>query len=222
MRAWAEALLDLIYPGIEVPAHLARLESPFCARCGEPFDASVTAEFICSNCRDRQWHISEARAAYRADGFVREVIHEFKYNGQFHHLGLLTDWMKEGFQQHYAHRQEKFEAMVPVPLHALRWRYRGFNQAYELGRKLSRKINLPLMDCLKRVKNTETQTHLSREERLRNLAGAFEVKRGFDVQGKRLLVLDDVFTTGASVDSCASVLLRAGAAEVCALTVARG
>lgn len=220
MNVWTEAILDLFYPADEIPEKLPRLEAPFCERCCEPYDGAITSDFVCPNCQGRDWHLEKGRAAFRSEGFVRETIHEFKYNGQFHHLPLLTDWLEEGFVRHYT--GENFTALVPVPLHPSRRRSRGFNQAMELAQMLGKRVGLPVKDCLERIKPTETQTHLTRAQRLKNLSMAFALKRGFDVTGEALLVLDDVFTTGTTVDSCAKVILHAKAARVCALTVARG
>lgn len=220
MRRWWDALVDLVFPEEEMGEGLPRVEAPFCQRCGEPFAASVEVVIRCSNCAGRRWHLEQARAAYRAEGWVRECIHGFKYRGQFYQLRRLGGWLVEGFDRFYA--GGGWDALVPVPLHRRRRAERGFNQALELARWLGRARGLPVKDVLVREKRTEAQAQLRRSERLRNMAGAFGVKRGFDGGGGRLLVVDDVFTTGATVDACAGVLVRAGAAQVAALTVARG
>jgi len=220
MNAWTEAILDLFFPPDEIPEELPRLEAPYCEKCCEPYEGAIPSSFVCPNCQGRDWRLEKSRAAFRFEGFVREAIHDFKYNGEFHHLPLLAEWLEEGFSRHYA--GETFTALVPVPLHFTRRKARGFNQALELAQMLGKRVGLPVTSCLERIKPTETQTNLTRAQRLKNLTGAFAMKRGFDVTGEALLVLDDVFTTGTTVDSCAKVLHRAKAARVCALTVARG
>jgi ComF family protein len=225
MAPWGTAALDLLFPPQEVPQPLPVLEKPFCDVCGESFSGEVRENFVCSNCLGRRWFLRRARAAYRAEDFVREAIHGFKYNGHFYQRGLLADWLEEGYRRFY--EQQPPDALVPVPLYGLRRRERGFNQARELALELGRRTGLPVWDCLARQRMTRVQAKLRRSERLRNLRGAFVLspeagKRGFDAKGKRLLVLDDVFTTGATVNACAHVLKRAGAAEINALTVARG
>ena len=110
-----------------------------------------------------------------------------------------------------------------APLHPLKQRAREFNQAERLGRRLSKASGVPMeAHLLRRVKPTGTQTRLTREERAANMAGAFRVRRPEAARGRRLVLLDDVFTTGATTSACARVLREAGAAEVCVWTVARG
>jgi len=220
VKAWIAAALDLVYPQDPLPAQLPRVEPPFCQTCGEPFPAGLETIIHCSNCAGRSWHLEQARAAYRAEGTVRERIHAFKYHRSFHHLCVLAAWLEEGYARFYA--GAAWHGLVPVPLHPSRRAERGFNQAEELARQLSRTTGLPLLRVLRRVKRTGTQTRLRRSERLRNQAGAFAAKPGFDASGMRLLIIDDVFTTGATVNACARALERTGAAHLCALTVARG
>jgi ComF family protein len=153
------------------------------------------------------------------------VVHAFKYRGDFFWIGQLTDWLEEGFQRWAA--TESWDALVPVPLHPLRQRERGFNQAAELAAELKKRIGLPSWDILERQRLTSSQARLERVGRLKNLRRAFRIKspywrRGFDVQGKSLLLIDDVFTTGATTEACARVLVRQGAVRVAALTIARG
>ena len=128
--------------------------------------------------------------------------------------------MRDGFRQYY--EKETWDALVPIPLHPARRRERGFNQSAEIARWLGAKVGLRVEEGLIRVKPTPPQARLRRTERLRNLRGALALAPGFDPRGQRLLLCDDVFTTGATADACARVLKKEGADEVAALTVARG
>jgi ComF family protein len=220
MKPWWDALVDLVYPDDPPPTDLRPIQPPFCQTCGEPFAAGPETHIRCTNCAGRVWYLDQARAAYRAEGGVRERIHAFKYHRQFHHLRALSAWLEEGYARFYAH--QSWDGLVPVPLHPARQAERGFNQAEELARQLARATRLPLLRILRRVKRTETQTRLRRSQRIRNQAGAFAIKPGFDASGMQLLIIDDVFTTGATVNACARVLAHAGASRICALTVARG
>jgi ComF family protein len=114
------------------------------------------------------------------------------------------------------------QALVPVPLHSARQREREFNQAEILARLLSKRSGIPLALCLQRTRYTTTQTRLDRHERMENLRGAFRVRHTPSVTGRHLILIDDVFTTGSTVEECARVLRAAGAASVRVLTVARG
>lgn len=220
MNIWMQSLVDLVYPAEKTPDDLKTIEEPFCHKCGEVFEGDISHHFFCHNCKDRKWKLTRARARYIFAGHVRDLILDFKYHQKFHHLPQLSEWLTEGYQRHYP--KEIFDALVPVPLYFLRRINRRFNQAEELSKKLSKKTQIPVLDCLKRIKNTNKQTLLTRSERLKNPLNAFAIKDDADVKGMRLLLIDDVLTTGATADACAKVLKKAGAAEVCALTIARG
>ncbi|WP_093288134.1 ComF family protein [Verrucomicrobium sp. GAS474] len=233
VKGWGREALDLAFPPQPPPSGeeiTRRIEPPFCARCGEPFPAPpsglLPGAFLCGNCADRDWTLSWARAAWRAEGPIRDAIHDFKYRGRFHLLSTLADHLEDGFRQFAA--GERWDGLVFVPLHPVRQRDRGFNQAEELCRELGKRQGLPLYPCLRRIRPTEKQAWLTRGGRLRNLTGAFAyqapllgINTRFDVKGLRLLLIDDVFTTGATAEACARVLRSEGVARIAALTVAR-
>lgn len=154
-------------------------------------------------------------------GVVRDLIHRFKYGGETWLVGPLGDFLRQGLRDARL-KDRRFDAVVSVPLHRLRRREREFNQAEILGRELAREQNWEFCDVLERVRYTVTQTHFDRRTRMRNLRGAFKLRKGAAVRGKRLLLVDDVLTTGSTLDECARVLLEAQARSVHALTVARG
>lgn len=220
MRLWVETIRGFIFPVGRPARPWVRLEEPFCSRCAEPYARHAPGEFLCSNCAGRRWALGRVRAAYRAVGTVREVILRFKYQREYSLRPWLGRWMRDGFRQYYS--QEKWDALVPVPLHGARRRERGFNQSAEIAGWLGAKVGIGVEEGLVRIKPTPPQARLRRAERLRNLRGALALAPGFDPRGRRLLLCDDVFTTGATADACARVLKQAGAEEVAALTVARG
>jgi len=219
VRVWIEAVAGLVYPAARPPRPWPRLPRPFCERCAEPFPRPLAESFVCANCGERKWALSRLRAAYLERGTVRDAILAFKYRRQFHLRPWLGRWLEDGFQEHYA--TEKWDALVPVPLHPDRKRKRGFNQSSEIAGWMGKRVGLPVVDALRRVKVTVPQARLSRAERLCNLRGSLALVGGFDPRGKRLVICDDVFTTGATADACARILIREGAKEVVALTVAR-
>ena len=154
-------------------------------------------------------------------GIVRELVHRFKYGGETWLAGLLGEFLRHGLRD--ARLADKgFDAVVPVPLHPLRRREREFNQAEVLARDLARGEGWVFCDALQRIRYTVTQTHFDRRRRMKNLREAFRVRRNAAVEGKRLLLVDDVLTTGSTLDECARMLLRAGAEAIDALTVTRG
>ena len=198
-----------------------RIEAPFCERCSNPFDGAITQRFVCSNCAGREIHFECAVALYRSFGVVRDFIHAFKYQRQLHLRRPLADWLAEALDDPRI-AARPFDALVPVPLHHLRFREREFNQAEELARLLSQRAGIPMWHALKRIRYTTTQTKLDRNERMENLRGAFKVRHNAEVKNRHIVLVDDVFTTGSTVEECSRVLLRAGAVSVRVVTVARG
>ena len=198
-----------------------RLEGPRCIVCSQPFGGALDPGFRCMNCGDRDLHFEFATAAYRSRGVVRQLVHRLKYNKQLHLRHILGRMLAEGFADSRV-RALQPGAIVPVPLHPAREREREFNQAAVLAKAAGRRLHLPVNDCLRRVRYTVTQTHFHREERFENLDGAFALRRGADVRGKTLALVDDVLTTGSTADACARILKQGGAAAVVVITVARG
>ncbi len=236
VRSAGETLLSLFYPShcaacqrdTEGGSHLCEdcastaqlIRSPFCRQCSQPFDGEISGEFTCSNCEGCHFHFDSAVAAYRARGIVREFVHRFKYNGHFHLRHVLADWLAAGLNDDRI-TVEPFDAIVPVPLHSARERERQYNQAEVLGELIATRTGVPLLNNLERIRYTTTQTRLDREERMENLRGAFSVPHAEEVIGRNLILIDDIFTTGSTVEECSRVLRNAGAASVRVLTVAR-
>lgn len=192
---------------------------PLCPVCGIPF-IGAGSDHQCGACLARPPYFDAAMARFLYEGAIRDMIHSFKYNQQTHlryPLALLT---LEGMDRILAGHDPHL--IVPVPLHRSRLRQRGFNQAVLLGRVLSRHLSLPMLpDTLARTRPTEPQIKLSATERRLNVKGAFAVNRPDMVVGKRILLLDDVMTTGSTMDECAKELKNAGAEAVIAATIAR-
>jgi ComF family protein len=134
---------------------------------------------------------------------------------------LVARWLLQAFADARL-AGEKFDLIVPVPLHPARKRERGFNQAELLGLELQSASGIRCHSVLQRTRYTTTQTQFDRSERIENLRGAFRLRRRSDVRGLRMLLVDDVLTTGSTLSECASVLKKAGAASVYAATAARG
>jgi len=199
---------------------LLRIEPPFCNVCGEPYDGAATDEFRCGNCADLKLHFDFAVAPYRAEGSVRELVHRFKYNQRLDLRGVLGCLLAHALRDgRFA--TEKDWLIVPVPLHAARERERQFNQAWELCQQLARITGHPAEQVLSRIRATPQQAALTRHQRIENLRKAFAVKGS--TQGKKVLLVDDVLTTGSTTSECARVLKRDGGVEkVVVITVARG
>jgi competence protein ComFC len=201
-------------------AKVIRIVAPFCKTCSEPFEGSITSAFSCANCAHRTIYFDAAVAAYRGRGTVREIIHEFKYARQIHLRHLVARWLGAALDDERL-RDRHFDLIVPVPLHPARERERGFNQAGVLAKSLSMQISISTKPLLERIRYTTTQTALDRSERMENLHNAFRLRKNADVRGLRVLLIDDVLTTGSTLSECARVLKRAGAISVHAATAAR-
>jgi ComF family protein len=184
------------------------LEPPFCPKCGEPAPA---IEGLCGLCIKGEHVFDFARSALLFTQPLRQIIHHLKYSERVSLARPLGDILKDCLER------EPFtgDVIIPVPLHRSRERERGFNQAELIAARLGRPVATRLVT---RRKNTPSQTGLSRNQRKRNLASAFEV-RG-TVKG-RVIVVDDVYTTGSTMNEIAKTLKRAGAEKVEVLTVAR-
>ncbi len=125
------------------------------------------------------------------------------------------------YLEHAISIDERYDVIVPVPLHWRKQWHRGYNQAELLAREVSQRRRIPLLKALRRVKATVNQSGLTSAARRSNIAGAFQPRAGIDLQGKRVLLIDDVFTTGATAGACARALKKAGAGNVALLTLAR-
>ncbi|MEI8062988.1 MAG: ComF family protein [Verrucomicrobiota bacterium] len=235
---WLSRIVSLIYPrncqfctiplleherGVICPSCLAlakRIKPPFCRRCSLPFSGQLDDLIECGYCKDLKFRFSRATAACRAEGLVRDCIHRLKYKREMYFSFHLAGWLIDAGREHI--NWNAVDAIVPVPLHPLKQRDREFNQAELLTRSLSREFDKPVIaNGVRRVKETQTQTKLDASARRANLRAAFAAGRG-QVTGLRLVLVDDVFTTGATLDSCANLLINQGAVDVVALTVARG
>lgn len=197
-----------------------RIKPPFCAKCSEPFPGAITESFACANCAHRTLHFESAVSAFRSRGVVRKIVHEFKYGHHQHLRHPIADWLAETLDDpRLAGRH--FDAVVPVPLHPARKRERGFNQAELLAELLAARAGLPLRNALQRIRYTTTQTAFDRAERMENLRDAFRLRKNADVRGLRVLLVDDILTTGSTLSECARVLKAGGALSVHAATAAR-
>ena len=191
------------------------LTPPLCGRCGDPLSAWRSPEgALCPRCRRSRPQVDRARAIGEYDGALRAIIHAVKYEGRRSLAVRLAGLMRTRCGDLIAGA----DGVVPVPLHQSRRRERGFNQAHDLARHLG----LPVCNALQRVRPTPTQTGLPAAQRHRNVRNAFAVTRaGRDLSGATIILVDDVRTTGATLEACARTLKEAGVREVRALTAAR-
>lgn len=234
----AGRLADLCYPracGLcgripsDTPGHLCHdcrrnldlIHPPFCRRCGFPVAGRVEIDFDCHACTGgRQFDL--ARSACRYEGVIRDAIHHFKYRQALWLESDLVDLLEAAFHTHFEPVASTISHLVPVPLHRARRRERGFNQAELLALRLARRLGRPVLSrSLTRVKDTGSQTRLSAAARRRNVRNAFAWKPMRKEPPTGVLLIDDVTTTGSTVDECARVMKKAGIPRVFVLTLAR-
>ncbi|MBI5234328.1 MAG: ComF family protein [Deltaproteobacteria bacterium] len=194
---------------------LNRIHSPRCSVCGVPFGNDKGPDRPCAQCLKKRPPFVSARSALYYNDAASLAIRRFKYHGDsslaIPFSALMTEAMGKG----------TVDLIVPVPLHKKRLRQRGFNQSLILARALSKSTGIEVdYKCLKRIRHTLPQVELKEDERLVNVKGAFKVMDISRIKGKRMLLVDDVYTTGATVRECSSALKKAGAI-VHVLTIAR-
>lgn len=204
---------------------LMAIAEPFCKVCGEPFEGVVSSSFRCGNCAYRKFHFDFAIAGYRSIGPARGLIHAFKYSRRIALRRELGALLLRGFEDPRINCASG-GVIVPVPLHPRKRRERGFNQAEEIARVAAAELGLPVVIALRRLRYTDTQTHMQRNQRLHNLRGAVGLTRSKScrrqLDGATVFLIDDVLTTGATAQECARVLKKDGnAARVIVVTVCR-
>ena len=193
---------------------------PWCASCGLPFEFDPGDGFLCASCAGEHPPYAKARAAVVYDQGSRGLVLGFKHADRTERARTFSTMMIRAGSDVL----NNADVLVPVPLHWSRLFARRYNQAALLAHAIGGDTDIPVVvDILERHRRTQTQGHLSRRARARNLAGALRVnpRKKTDLMNKRIVVIDDVMTTGATVAACARVLKRAGAAEVTVLTLAR-
>ena len=193
---------------------LPRLLAPLCPKCGRP----MASDIVCPSCRRLHPEIDGIRSLFRFEDVVRKAIHQLKYRN----LKAVSPCLGGLLADYITSNPVPGEALVPVPLHSQRLRERGYNQSSLLVRELSKLINLPAIEgCLVRTKQSLPQVKATNvEERRRNVVDAF-ICHNEEVSGKQIILIDDVCTSGATLESCAMALKNKGAISVWGLTLAR-
>ncbi len=224
-QVWS-ALIDLLFPprcgGCQAAGSLwceacraavKPIVPPWCEKCGEPF----VTERLCANCRAYPLEIEKIRSVAVFDGVLRQAIHRFKYQ----RVSSLAEPFGNRLADYWRAEQLAADWLIPVPLHPSRERDRGYNQSELLARQLARRVNVPVRrNGLRRTRATAVQMTLNAVQRRENVVGAFECVEA-RVRGMRVVIVDDVSTTGATLDACAQAVLKAGAVSVMGLTLAR-
>jgi ComF family protein len=201
---------------------IVRVEPPCCPCCGHPFFGEASGERICVHCEGLRPDFGEGRTAVLSKGPARALVHELKYR---HGLFVLEDMVSLIAGNAHTADFLRDACLVPVPLHPRKEREREFNQGRELARAVAARLGgaTRVVELLRRVVDTQTQTHLDREGRRANLKNAFALAPGCPINPDlRYVLIDDVFTTGSTLNACAAVLRRAGCLNVDVCTFGHG
>jgi ComF family protein len=205
-------------------ASFERIAAPFCYRCGAPFDPAAKARPACPACSTERTALDAARSFGLHTGALRDAVNALKFGGKTRLADPLAELLSTLVGSHGPQQLplESITHVLPVPLHPSRRRHRGFDQAELLATPLAQAIDRPVRtDVLMRVRNTAPQTGLGRSERAANVRGAFELRCQLPASAIRALLVDDVYTTGATLGACARALRAANAEAVYAVTVSR-
>ncbi len=212
----------------ECPREITRVESPICPKCGVMCPTRDGADRLCKRCLTRPMRFGKARAFGVHEGTLGTLIHRMKYRERLKMARLLEHLLFSAFIHHWD--VHGIDILMPVPLHDRRSRKRGFNQAWMMflhWHLIAEGVGVDLShirlerDVLFRTRHTRPQVGMDREERQENLRGAFTVRRAEKIRGRRILLVDDVFTTGSTADECAKALLENGAARMDVITLAQ-
>jgi len=191
---------------------------PYCNICGKPFEFDIPEENLCGSCCKKLPVFDKARSAFLYDSFSAKLILPFKHSDHLELTPLLTKFLYRAGKDLF----DETDVIIGVPLHRFRYMKRKYNQADVLAKSLAEKIHKPYSsNILIRTRSTKSQGHMKSEDRKRNVAGAFTAKNVAMIKGKNVLIIDDVFTTGATLNECTKILRKHGAAKVFVLTLAR-
>lgn len=196
-------------------------KGPSCLTCGYPYSGEVKGERMCPQCKENKFHFLSGKTAFILKGPAKKLVHEFKYNKGFHLLPDIMNLVKQvpGYIEYL-----EGAVLIPVPLHRSKLRKRGFNQSLLFAKALaSEVVGAQVLELLKRVKATETQTYLGKELRQKNVKNAFALSPKAVINNSlKYIIIDDVFTTGATLNACAAVLKKNGAKNIHILTLGHG
>ena len=191
---------------------------PYCEICGKPFEFDIPEETRCGACCKKNPIFTKARSAFIYDSFSAKLILPFKHSDHLELAPLLTNLLYRAGRDLFS----ETDLIIGVPLHRFRHIKRKYNQADVLAKRLAEKSHIPYHSAiLTRKRATISQGHMKAAERKRNVAGAFGIKNKHLIKDKNILLIDDVFTTGATINECSKILLKNGAAKVFVLTLAR-
>jgi len=194
------------------------VNEPWCLKCGKPIEEEEME--YCSDCMERPHFFDQGRSPLVYDDYVRKSIYRFKYNSKKEYARYYAKIINDTL--HRKIKSWKAQALIPVPLHKSKLNKRGFNQSYLIAKELSKYVNIPVMDnILVRQNQTKVQKNLGAKERENNLKKAFIVRKN-SVKLNTVIIIDDIYTTGSTIDAISKVLKESGVGKVYFVTLSIG
>lgn len=194
------------------------LQGITCLHCGKQLNEQYPYS-ICPDCKAGVFYYERAYSCFEYKGMGKVLMHKFKYEGKVQLSKVVAGLMEERLKNEGL----KTDAIVPVPIHAKKFEARGFNQSHVIARELGERTGLPVIDCLERTKETKAQYNLDRAQRHLNIVDAFSVRIRYNIDKyKSILLLDDIYTTGSTVNECSKVLKKAGVKAIYVITATTG
>lgn len=238
IKSYFESFLEILYPEINTclvcgeyddeigtnyicyscNKNLSRLKDPLCNICSKPIDQNSSIN-ICLECKKNKRYFETVKSLLHYDNQVQKIIHKYKYYDKAYYCKLfgsmLYNYIKEN---NYC----EFDLITSIPLHKSKIKSRGYNQSELIAKYIAKKINILYSKCLKRINKTKVQNELSKHERRKNVKNAFIAIDTHIIKNKTVLIIDDIYTTGATINECSRVLIEEGAKNIYGLTIARG
>ncbi len=237
LRSYFESFLEILYPEkntcficdkydkeikdkyicCNCNKKLERLTGNLCKKCSKPINNDTT--HLCNECKKDTKFFETVKSPLKYTGLVKKSIYDFKYYDKTYYYKLfgsiLLDYMVNN-------NYMDFDLIIPIPLHKSKLRSRGYNQSELIAKFLSVKTNIKYSNCVKRIKKTNVQNQLSKIKRRQNIKNAFLLTNLHIINNKRILLIDDIYTTGSTINECSKLLIENGAHSVYGLTIARG
>ena len=199
-------------------ASLDYLQGVTCLHCGKQLSEQYQ-DSTCPDCKAGVFYYERAYSCFEYKGMGKELVYKFKYEGKTQLSKVIAGLMEERLRN----ERLSIDAIVPVPIHENKLMTRGFNQSYLIARELGERLRKPIIDCMERTKETKEQYNLDRAERYLNIVDAFSVKLMYNIDKyKSILLVDDIYTTGSTVNECSKVLKHFGAKTIYVITAATG
>ena len=217
-----KSILDILYPSRSkcniCMASLDYLQGVTCIHCGKQLNEQYRYS-TCPDCKAGNFYYERAYSCFEYSGMGKVLMHKLKYEGKMQLAKVIAGLMEERLKNEGL----KTDIIIPVPMHDKKLAARGFNQSYVIARELGIRIGKPVIDCLERTKETKDQYNLDRTQRYLNIVDAFSVRLMYNIDKyKSILLLDDIYTTGSTVNECSKVLKENGAKTIYVITAATG